>query len=42
MARAVCSSAPLNGAVPFLDVVMSDEALLRFIALLIGTFGTFG
>ena len=33
MARAVCSSAPLSGAAPFLDVAMSDEVLVRFIAL---------
>ena len=33
MARAVCSSAPLSGAAPFLDVVMSDEVLVRFVAL---------
>ena len=35
MARAVYSSAPLSGAAPFLYVVMSDEVLVRFIALLI-------
>jgi hypothetical protein len=42
MARAVFSSAPLSGASPFLDVVMSDEALLRFIALPIEFDGMYG
>ena len=42
MARAVCSSAPLSGAAPFLDVVMSDEVLVRFDALPIEFDGIYG
>ena len=42
MARAVCSSAPLSGAAPFLDVMMSDEVLVRFIALPIEFDGIYG
>ena len=42
MARAVCSSAPLSGAAPFLDFVMSDEVLVRFIALPIEFDGIYG
>ena len=42
MARAVCSSAPLSGAASFLDIVMSDEVLERFIALPIEFDGMYG
>jgi len=42
MARAVCSSASLSGAVPFLAIVMSDEVLVRFIALPIEFDGMYG
>ena len=42
MARAVCSSAPLSGAAPYIDVVMLDEVLVRFIALLIEFNGIYG
>ena len=42
MADAVCSSAPLSGAASFLNVVMSDEVLVRFIALPIEFDGIYG
>jgi hypothetical protein len=42
MARAVCSSAPLSTVRNFLDVVMSDEVLVRFIALPIEFDGIYG